>query len=266
MAIGCMAHAMDEIYHSSTTKERRTAAITALSPSSAIPEKSRCRLSSSVSNLRLNPSWPKNKQASARVEAQQNRVLTSRRLIEKHRNHDMHLYHNFIDFKKAFDRVRHEALLLMLKKHNVHSNLVHLIGSLYENTSCRVLVDSNIGDWFHTTVGVRQGCLLSPCLFNIFLEQIMTEALESFEGNVRIGGRSTNNLRFAGDIDLIAGSMKELAELTERLDKSASAFGMEISAEKREIMVTPPTNENNTNIPITVSGGKLQSIKTFKYL
>jgi len=91
----------------------------------------------------------------------------------------------------------------------------------------------------------------------------MTEALESFE---RIGGRSINNLRFADDIDLIAGSMKELVELTERLDKSASAFGMEISAEKSKIMVTPATNENKTNIPITVNGSKLQSVNTFKYL
>jgi len=81
----------------------------------------------------------------------------------------------------------------------------------------------------------------------------MTEALESFEGNVRIGGRSINNLRFADDIDLIAGSMTELAELTEQLEKSASAFGMDISSEKSKIMVTPATNENNTNIPITVN-------------
>ena len=193
-------------------------------------------------------------------------VTNLRILIEKHRNHDMHLYHSFINFKKAFDRIWHEALRLTLKKQNIHSNLVHLIGSLYENTSCGVLVDSKIDDWFHTTVGVRQGCLLSPCLFNIFLEQIMTEALEPFEGNVRIGGRSINNLRFADDIDLIAGSMTELAELTEQLEKSASAFGMDISSEKSKIMVTPATNENNTNIPITVNGSKLQSVTTFKYL
>jgi len=89
----------------------------------------------------------------------------------------------------------------------------------------------------------------------------MIEALESFEGNVRIGGLSINNLRFADDIDLITGSMKELAELTERLDKSASAFGMEISAEKSKMMVTPATNENNTNVPITVNGSKLQFVK-----
>ena len=58
----------------------------------------------------------------------------------------------------------------------------------------------NIGDWFRTTVGVRQGCLLSPTLFNIFLERIMTDALEDHEGTVSIGGRTVTNLRFADDI------------------------------------------------------------------
>jgi len=66
-----------------------------------------------------------------RSTAQQ--ITNLRILTEKYRNHDMHLYHNFTDFKKAFDRVWHEALLLTLKKHNIRSTLVHLIGSLYEN-------------------------------------------------------------------------------------------------------------------------------------
>ena len=64
-----------------------------------------------------------------------------------------------------------------------------------------VLFNSGIGDWFRTTTGVRQGCLLSPTLFNIFLERIMTDALEDHEGTVSIGGRTITNLRFADDID-----------------------------------------------------------------
>ncbi|WP_419607861.1 reverse transcriptase domain-containing protein [Thiolapillus sp.] len=70
-----------------------------------------------------------------------------------------------------------------------------------------------MGEWFRTTVGVRQGCLLSPTLFNIFLERIMTDALEYREGNVRIEGRTITNLRFADDIDGSAGEEEELANL-----------------------------------------------------
>ena len=73
---------------------------------------------------------------------------------------------------------------------------------------CAVLFNSSIGDWFRTTVGVRQDCLLLPNLFNIFLERIMTDALENHEGTVSIGGRTITNLRFANDIDDLAGEKK----------------------------------------------------------
>ena len=83
-----------------------------------------------------------------------------------------------------------------------------------------VFFNNNIGDWFRTTVGVRQGCLLSPTLFNIFLERIMSDALEDHEGTVSIGGRTITNLRFADYIDGQAGSEEELANLVKRLDKN----------------------------------------------
>ena len=67
-----------------------------------------------------------------------------------------------------------------------------------------VFFDSSIGDWFRTTVGVRQGCLLSPTLFNIFLERIMADALEDHKDTVSIGGRTITNLLFADDIDGLA--------------------------------------------------------------
>ena len=72
---------------------------------------------------------------------------------------------------------------------------------LYDKATSAVFFNSSVGDWFRTTVGVRQGCLLSPALFNIFLERIMTDALEDREGTVSIGGRAITNLRFADDID-----------------------------------------------------------------
>ena len=73
--------------------------------------------------------------------------------------------------------------------------------NLYNKAISAVLFNSSIGDWFRTTVGVRQGYLLSPALFNIFLERITTDALEDHEGTVSIGGRAITNLRFADDID-----------------------------------------------------------------
>ena len=107
-----------------------------------------------------------------------------------------------------------------MKKYNISTNLIQVIKHLYDKATSAVLFNGSIGDWFRTTVGVRQGCLLSPTLFNIFLERIMTDALEDHEGTVSTGGRTNTNLRFADDIDGLAGEEEELASLVERLDKA----------------------------------------------
>ena len=118
---------------------------------------------------------------------------------------------------------------------------------LYNKATSAVLLNGSIGDWFRTTVGVRQGCLLSPTLFNIFLERITTDTLEDHEGTVGIKGRTIANFRFSDDIDGLAGEEEELANLVERLDKASTAYGMEISAEKTKLM-TNNTSGINTEI------------------
>ena len=105
-----------------------------------------------------------------------------------------------------------------MKKYNISTNLIQVIKNLYNKATSAVLINSNIGDWFRTTVGVRQLYLLSPTLFSIFLERIMTDALEDHEGTVSTGGRTITNLRFADDIDGLAGVEEDLANLVERLD------------------------------------------------
>ena len=111
--------------------------------------------------------------------------------------------------------------------------------------------------------GVQQGCLLSPTLFNIFLERILTDSLEDREGTVTIGGGTITNLRFADDIDGLVGEKEDLAKLVERLDKASTAYGMEISAEKTKLMTN---NTCGINTKIEVNGQKLETVTSFKYL
>ena len=88
------------------------------------------------------------------------------------------------------------------------------------------------------------------------------EALDGFEGSVNIGGRSITNLRFADDIDLIAGLAEELASLTRRLENSAKNYGMEISAPKSKVMKMG----NGEAAKVTIDGEKLECVEQFKYL
>ncbi len=150
-----------------------------------------------------------------------------------------------------------------MKKCNISTNLIQVIKNLYNKATNAVLFNGSIGDWFRTTVGVRQGCLLSPTLFNIFLESIMTDALEYYDGTVSIGGRTISNLRFADDIDGLAGEEEELANLVDRRDKASAAYGMEISAEKTKLMTN---NTSGINTEIKVNGQKLETVTSFKYL
>ena len=105
-----------------------------------------------------------------------------------------------------------------MKKYSISTNLIQVFKNLYNKATSAVFFNSSIGDWFRTTVGVRQGCLLSPTVFTIFLERIMTDALENNEGTVSIRGRTITNLRFADDIDGLAGEEEELAKLVECLE------------------------------------------------
>ena len=157
-------------------------------------------------------------------------IFNLRVLCEGYFQHQQDLYHVFIDSKKAFDRVWHSALWTTMKLYNINTNLINTIQNLYDKTTSAVCFNGSTGGWFRTTVGARQGCLLSPTLFNIFLERIMADALEDHKSTVSIGGRTISNLRSADDLDGLAGSELEIA------DKPSAAYGMQISAGKTKLM------------------------------
>ena len=147
-----------------------------------------------------------------------------------------------------------------MRKYNISANLARTIEQLYDKATSAVQMNGSIGEWFRATVGVRQGCLLSPTLFNIFLERIMSDALEEHDGKVSIGGRNITNQRFADDIDSLAEEEQELEAL---VDKTCTRYKMEISAEKTKLMTN---SANGIQREIKVKGQKLGTVTSFKYL
>ena len=168
-----------------------------------------------------------------------------------------------MDFKKAFDRVWHTALWATMRLYNINDNLIRTIECLYNKATSAVYSDSNIGEWHRTTIDVRQGCPLSPTLFNIFLKRIMADALEDHKGPVSIGERTITNLRFADDIDGLAGQEQELVKLVNHLEEESRAYGTQISAEKTQLMTN---NTNGISTDITIDNKKLETVCSFKYL
>ncbi|WP_295438152.1 reverse transcriptase domain-containing protein, partial [Thiolapillus sp.] len=96
-------------------------------------------------------------------------IFNLRILCEKYLQHQQDLYHVFIDFKKAFDKVWHAALWATMKKYNISTNLIQVIKNLYNKATSAVLFNSSIGDWFRTTIGVRRmSALTHPLHHNYF--------------------------------------------------------------------------------------------------
>ena len=89
-------------------------------------------------------------------------IFNLRILCEKYLQHQQDIYHVFIEFKKAFNRVWHAALWATMKKYNISTTLIRFIKNLYGKATSAVLFKSSIGNWFRTTAEVQKGCLLSP--------------------------------------------------------------------------------------------------------
>ena len=190
-------------------------------------------------------------------------IFNLRILCEKYLQHQQNLYHVFIDFKKAFDRVWHEALWATMRKYNINASIILAIENLYDKAQSTVLFNGSTGEWFRTTVGVQQGCLLSPTLFNIFLERIICEALDDHEGSVSIGGRLITNFRFADDIVVNAEEEEEAGILIDCLDRTTTRYKMKIGPDRTKVMTN---NQNVFQREIKIKGQRLEEVENFKYL
>ncbi|CAF2370343.1 unnamed protein product [Rotaria sp. Silwood2] len=140
-------------------------------------------------------------------------VVNLRLLLEKTHEHQQTVFMCFIDFKKAFDSISHNKLWTTMMKMGYPPHLIHLLAELYQKQNAKVKVAGTVSESFHIKKGVRQGCVISPYLFNIIAEMAMRETLEDFTGGIQIGGQEITNLRYADDIVLTTQSMNKLQEL-----------------------------------------------------
>lgn len=188
-------------------------------------------------------------------------IVNLRIILEKARERNQSLYFCFIDFTKAFDMIQHDKLWITMLEMGFPPQLVQLLQKLYRKQHAAVKTDSLTSTWFCVRKGVRQGCNLSPCLFNILGEQVIRKALQGFSGGFRIGGKTVNNLRYADDIVLLATSPEELQELVCRVEGAANEYNMKINATKTKVM----TNTDKV-LEIRVVDGKLEQVDSFVYL
>ena len=141
-------------------------------------------------------------------------IANMRRIIEKAREFQKNIYFCFIDYAKAFDCVDHNKLWEILKEMRIPDHLTCLLRNLYAGQEATVRTGHGTTDWFQIGKAVRQYCILSSCLFNLYAEYIMRNAgLDEAQAGIKIAGRNINNLRYADDTTLMAESEEELKNL-----------------------------------------------------
>ena len=192
-------------------------------------------------------------------------IFTLRQIAEKYMEHNRQLYVCYVDFRKAFDSIWRRGLWTVMRHLGYPEKVVRILESLYNETLSAVRVNSSITDWFKTLVGVMQGCVLSPILFCIFLEVVMTIALDNSRIGAHVSGRLINNLRFADDIAVLTESERGLQVLVSRIDEISSKMGMRMNLDKTECQIMSRKPEAHT-LNVVVNGKPLNTVEQFIYL
>ena len=175
-------------------------------------------------------------------------VANIHRIIEKAREFQKNIYFCFIDYAKAFDCVGHNKLWKILQEMGIPDYLTCLLRNLYAGQEATVRIGHGTTGWFLIGKGVCQGCILSPCLFNLYAEYIMRNAgLEEAQAGIKIGRRNINNLRYADDIILMAESDEELKSLLLKVKGGSEKVGWKLNIQKTKITASGPITSWQTD-------------------
>jgi exonuclease III len=222
-------------------------------------------------------------------------IFSMRQLMEKAREWRRPIYICFVDLRKAYDSINRVALWKIVKHYGISEKLCNLLADLHSDTRCRVRVDGNYSRWFDVQNGVRQGCVLAPTLFNIFIDFVVRVALKNYHpSGVEIRYRLrdsvvwhtipniTNSLAFrnsqegwihtllyADDISLVSHDFNDLTAMIMSLEAATQKYGMCVNVEKTVLMAHIPPSVNPAPpppAPIVLRGSTLSCVSKFRYL
>ena len=161
--------------------------------------------------------------------------------MEKAREFQKDIYFCFIDYAKSFDCVDHNKLWKILKEMGIPDHLTCLWRNLYAGQEATVRTGRGTTDWFQIGKGIGQGCILSPCLFNLCAEYIMRNVvLEEAHAGIKIARRNINNLRYADDTTLMADGEEDLKSLLMKVKEESEKVDLKLNIQKTKIMITGP--------------------------
>ena len=185
--------------------------------------------------------------------------MTCERSMEVNKN----IYLCFIDYQKAFDRVRHDKLVEIMEKAGIPELERRLIINLYWEQQAMLRWENDTTRTFEIRRGVRQGCILSPILFNLYSEFMIAEALDDLKG-VQFNGINITNFRYADDAVLAAYSKQKLQVMLDKLSETCNNYGMAINVKKTKVMIV--SKRGKIKCQVTLDNKTLEQVSRYKYL
>ncbi|KAI5729125.1 hypothetical protein M8J77_025799 [Diaphorina citri] len=189
-------------------------------------------------------------------------INTLRLIVEQSTEYQTQLFLTFVDFERAFDSISREAMWNALKSFGVPQKITNLIKSMYNGYQCQVLHEGQLSGPFNVEIGTRQGCLLSPLIFLLVLDKIMTKVTRIKRGIQWGLINRLEDIDFADDICLLSQNLKDMKDKIEDLRKDAMEVGLKINVKKTKRMdINCKRNED-----IFLNGEVIEKVESFQYL
>ena len=195
-------------------------------------------------------------------------LLTLKSVVKKYVTiGEKKLYACFVDFKKAFDSVWHEGLFYKMKKVGIGGKTLELIKDIYRKTKCAVKFKNSITSFFNYTKGVRQGCPLSPMLFNIYVNDLFEIMNKDNVSDIYLEEKEhkVNMLMYADDLIILSESKEGLQKQIDKLENYCQKWRLQINIKKNKSMIFNGGNKL-INSTFHTSNAVLENVKYFKYL
>jgi len=186
-------------------------------------------------------------------------------LIETRKKLKQSTFCAFIDLKKAYDSVNRVLMWNKLQQIGVNGNILRAIKSLYTAVSSCVRINGRCTEWFDVTSGLRQGCTLSPILFNIFINDLALQ-IKALGKGVSVGDENVGILLYADDIVLVANSEEELQEMLDTLNEWCASNRLQVNTSKSNIVHFRPNSTARTGFNFKCGQADLIIVEKYKYL
>jgi exonuclease III len=181
------------------------------------------------------------------------------------KNNKKKLYTCFVDFKKAFDSIPHWAMIHKLQSNGIDGNFLNIIQDMYTKTTLCVKTQQQLTTTFPGEVGVRQGDILSPNIFKLFINDLPEKVVTPNTNTPKLGSKPVGCLMYADDLVLLSESQEGLQTHLDNLTRYCDTWGLNINTNKTKIIVFSPRQTISSYI-FTTGGNPLEIVNEYKYL